>query len=77
MNFQLPYTKASTTDYLYSTNADDTGLLAGTWGLMRTYKGEQPELQEMPNNPLTNSQVITPEDKGCGCRMMLQKSILM
>ncbi len=67
MNFRLPYTKASTTDYLYSTNADDTGLKAGTWGLMRAYDEKQDSLIAMPNNPLKDGKVVTPEESGCGC----------
>ncbi|MDF1695930.1 MAG: hypothetical protein P1U56_08870 [Saprospiraceae bacterium] len=70
MNFKLPYPKGNSegnTDYLYLTNADDNGLQAGTWGLMRSYRDKLDDLHELPNNKL-NPKVKVPASKsGCGC----------
>jgi len=70
MNFKLPFSEGNDdgiTDYLYTTNADDTGLKAGTWGLMRAYDEQQDSLVQLPNNKLTNDGSTAAEATGCGC----------
>jgi len=67
MNFQLPFTEGKTADYLYQTNADDTGLQGGSWGLMRSHQEKQPDLVELPNNKLKDDIVVKPENNGSGC----------
>lgn len=70
MNFKLPHAKGNEkgiTDYLYITNADDNGLQAGTFGLMRSYDSKQPGLAEMPNNKPRKVADRSGESTGCGC----------
>ena len=73
MNFKLPYAfgnkkdGSGTTDYLYVTNADDTGLQAGTFGFMRSYNEKQSNLYPLPNNEETFTSGNAPDEKGCGC----------
>ncbi len=69
MNFKLPYPAGNNgiTDYLIKTNADNTGLTAGTFGLMRSYNKKQSDLFELPNNKLVNGAVNVPNETGCGC----------
>lgn len=66
MNFQLPYVAGAgtqkTTDYLVKTNTDETGMVGGSWGMIRAYGADQSDLAKVSNNstPAATTQ-------SCGC----------
>ncbi len=49
-------------DYLYLWDGSQEGLWTGTWGVIRTYASEQPNLASLPNNPRPLPLSITNRD---------------
>ncbi|MCB9232398.1 MAG: hypothetical protein H6581_12085 [Bacteroidia bacterium] len=65
LNFFMPNTAGNANglaDYLVMTNADETGMQGGSWGLIRSYSQDQPDLKKLSTNqnPASNTQ-------NCGC----------
>ena len=50
MIFSMPKTKKTTSDYLYEVTSDTTGRKYGNWGILRSYRDDQPNLVRLPNN---------------------------
>lgn len=79
MNFNLgnipPTNTNKTADYLIKTNADETGMQSGTWGIMRAYGETQTgadSLITLPNNVDFASQGNNPN---CGCPSGLSQDL--
>ncbi len=53
MLFKMPRTESKIADYLYNPSASFEGLVNGTWGILRAYKGiaSVEKLAPLPNNP--------------------------
>ena len=47
-----------TADYLYSVSSSTMAYWSGTWGLLRNYKTRQPDLVELPDNPIGLGPVV-------------------
>ena len=45
-----------TADYLYNPSASYEGLVNGTWGILRSYKGDTENLARLPDNPAKANQ---------------------
>jgi hypothetical protein len=43
--------KQTTADYIYNPSASFEGLVNGTWGILRSYRSDAPNLARLPNNP--------------------------
>jgi len=43
--------KQATADYIYNPSASFEGLVNGTWGILRSYRSDAPNLARLPNNP--------------------------
>ncbi len=50
MIFTMPRSSGDTSDYLWEASSDTTGRKNGNWGLLRSYSGNQADLQRLPNN---------------------------